>query len=446
MSDAHTDADGKSTRSVTKNGRGVLIYRQWKNKGGTRIFSPDWTRRIVHAGRQYFFNLGPNLREAAKYADQIDAFLGVPGHTMAMALERFAPEKRDRPQHSETNLGDVADAFRKARPALDISEKTAEGYLDRLFWIVRYVRAYRDGKKVVRMSGQWAADLSSERAIPVSFLTREVGSDFKAAVVLEAAGDSALEQVKKRSANSTLRNAKAVFSEAAREHLAGLDLPPTLDGFLATKPFRKVAKRYHFPPVDVVRRIFADAPLLKAGDKNAYVAFLLALWAGLRKGEIAAARRWWMLDAAGSKLRHRIIVQAEGDFLPKGRQTGYTEICDWAKREIMDSCRSITYLIEGNETERNDAVFRRLATWLQARGLSGSDRIHPVHELRKMFGSWAASRFDLFTAKTWCRHSSIRVTEDYYADLVVQDEVLNLWDPARELAAAKSGTIRSVRV
>lgn len=131
-------------RLVTKNGRGVLIYREWKTMGGKKAYSEHWTRRKMVNGHRYYFPLGTDRKVAVKTAADIEAFLNTLGNTVEQAIARFDPMRLERSTDTnETTIGDVLEAFDAARASLDISERTAAGYRDRLLWLVRYVRAFR---------------------------------------------------------------------------------------------------------------------------------------------------------------------------------------------------------------------------------------------------------------------------------------------------------------
>jgi integrase len=158
---------------------------------------------------------------------------------------------------------------------------------------------------------------------------------------------------------------------------------------------------------------------------DAYAALMLALGTGLRANEIDKARwNWLKFDAKGDCY---LEVRAESDFKPKGGTLRLIKI----PSELFDALTakrqgaSSPYIIGGEaspakgvkgENYRRPETFRAVNAWLRARGVeSEKKRGHPLHRLRKQFGSEIATSAGLFAAQKLLGHSSPTVTAKYYA-------------------------------
>jgi integrase len=424
VNSSNRDPAGRLTRFVTKQGKGVLITRLWKtNSDGERVFASAWTRRIVRNGRQFYFTLPAEREKAEEVANEIDAFLQVRSNTIEDAIARFSPEKRivveGRPV---ATLRSVINLFRLKRDVLDVKKSSARVYVGSIIRMIAVAQARRARRGMKR--GKMDA-ASKDRVLDsaVSCLAdSHLVSDFKEAMLASAGADEALRKQRKRTVNSYLRNAASLFTDAAMRQYAaaGLNVPKP-KCFDIELPFRKVDKKYRLPEPAVVSAVFDLAPALKAMDRNAYLAYLLALHAGLRKEEIAHCRRGWFSTTAPWRIR----IQAEGSFNPKGTE-GETEMEEWAYREVMELAGEDT-ILTGTITDRKDGAFRVLNSRLKSAGLR---RFKPAHELRKLFGSYIASTRGIFVAQKFLRHQSAQLTSDDYADNILDETVRARWRAA----------------
>jgi len=60
----------------------------------------------------------------------------------------------------------------------------------------------------------------------------------------------------------------------------------------------------------------------------------------------------------------------------------------------------------------------------------GWDRNSPLHECRKLYGSYLANKEGLYAAQKALRHSSPQVTSDAYADIMLDDKIIQFWEAA----------------
>ncbi|MBL9213093.1 MAG: tyrosine-type recombinase/integrase [Opitutaceae bacterium] len=261
-----------------------------------------------------------------------------------------------------------------------------------------------------------------------------------------------------------LRNAAACFSDKAREVLErnGLKLGNPFEGVERSQDIRR------FEPLkpELIDRIMADAHLLLMGDPNAmnpettafatehkkahgrlpqwrdidfrkphpdaYAALLLAYGAGLRANEIDKARWEWLQHKDGIFLIQ--IPEEEADFKPKGGEGRTVRIQAEVFAALHRSrVEASPYIIGGSETTgkaarglayRSPLTFRKINLWLRDRGVEkGKSRGHPLHTLRKQYGSVIATHHGLFHAQHLLGHKSPVVTSKYYASPTASPEM-----------------------
>lgn len=244
------------------------------------------------------------------------------------------------------------------------------------------------------------------------------------------------EEANVTSVNSTLTQARAVFSRQALELYRdrGLRLPATLEAFLKVPKFRN-DRDVSYRPIDraVLEAIEADA---LTQPKAVRLIYVLARIVGMRGREIVWARRsWieqWTQGGAEAPWRMAIIRRpAEGFKKPKGKErwvplTKATcnliiQLADEAERESASADGSAPispsgYLLPGGtKTDRINLVKREAAAWIRT---FLPDRVKGLHELRKQAGSEIATRDGIMAARDWLGHASVTTTEAHYATLL----------------------------
>jgi integrase len=429
--------------------RGVLVVRLKKKLGdGRTIVASNYTMRVVRAGRQYYFTLPSTKPEAAKMADDIDRYLDIPTHTVDEALKQFNPDKwaMRHPTARAATIGDVLDAHAKAEKSLGLEERTGSGYRGAMLIMFRQALAFR-------RKGKEPTD-ETVRAMSLDTLTPSLVSDFKLARVSKAGDNKAEVERKKRSANGVFRAVSSIFTEEARTHYAHLVLPADLDKTLASMAYKRTEKqRYRLPPAATIERVMTHAWMLRNGytdesgkfvapDRNAYLAWLLAAHAGLRKKEIGQAVREWV----ESGKTPRMWVRSTPDFVAKGKDEGFAEVEPWVVEEIITLAESPSLILSGNETERTGDVFRRLNAWLKERGLGASKGEKAVHGLRALCGSYWATTRGIFTAQKFLRHKTVDVTNDHYADVILDKTLHRYWKERPVWAVTDGDAVEVVTV
>ena len=272
-------------------------------------------------------------------------------------------------------------------------------------------------------------------ARPVTLLSPDLVAAYIGARRAEAQGadDQARSAQIQRTANSTLRQAASLLSPKVLATLkrGGLDDLPDfreLRDAIETERFSRVAKLHWNPPGDdVLGKTLREWAEMK--DRNLFLAIGLALSCGLRAGEIGQARWDWFTARNGapfldSRERDDISVDVKN-------RTGLIQVTPldpwWTtlhtRARVMGWLGTGTELvIQGSTTYRDDSLWRQLSAWLDALGWMTTKK---AHALRAYAGSMVALKFGIYEASRWCRHSSVKVTEDHYAYFVGRQQGLD---------------------
>jgi integrase len=241
-------------------------------------------------------------------------------------------------------------------------------------------------------------------------LREETVWEFEKRRLLGEGKDAAGDGTTRRTVKSVMRQARSIFAARFLVRKTFGSVHGQLDGFRLA-PLAKAPKcRYTLPSTNLIDRTWQALPGLTETDPSATVAFLLAATAGLRKGEIAAARWDWIDWERGT-----MHIRCEHDFTPKSGEERLVGIPADVLGRLKDMRRPGRYVLPGTDTERKELVFRRLSAWMRDLGWN---RVKTVHELRKLFGAQVATQAGLYVAQRALGHASPTVTNDHYADLV----------------------------
>jgi integrase len=237
-------------------------------------------------------------------------------------------------------------------------------------------------------------------------LTGETVDKYMTAMLRTGADDSA-----RRSARSTLNQARAVFSRWAMEMYGRRFKIPNLEGFRGAGNIKVQPKVYEFPAPAILEKTKEAAKEL-TGEKRK--AWLLCYGLGLRAREAASVEwTWFRTTDKGTVLE---IIRRPG-WAPKASERCLPVPGNlWADLQALkaEDCPTV---LAGSPTRRLDTVERDLAEWM--RGL-GWDREHCAHELRAWKGSVWFTELGAEVAREWLGHRDIATTCRYYARLTRQ--------------------------
>jgi integrase len=266
----------------------------------------------------------------------------------------------------------------------------------------------------------WVAKIDKHR---LEELTAEKINAWKRQRIARAGTSPTAQASARRTVNSYIRCARSLFAPAIRKEIKNLTLPAAL-------PFAGVELEENGSTKYVSRinaqELIADARKeLKEADPEAYKAFLLGLFAGLRKGEIDLLE-WRMLDFTASLIRLE-----ESEWLHLKTNDSAAEIT--VDAEVLAELRAMKpktgeapaqwsqFVLASNRPPkpesvrayyRCEATLDRLNAWLRGKGITANK---PLHELRKELGAIIATQHGIYAASTFLRHSDISTTARHYA-------------------------------
>ncbi len=398
-----------------------LFRRAYEHKGREHEVN-DLYVRIQHGGRREFFPLHTTNHDAAAIKAR-DIFLTVKGAGWAEALAKFKPDAEGPPKLDVT-VGDYLAAVERTRR---LRARTFLNYRICLRTIIAEsfgIRLKKGESKYDYHTGGNAAWAQRIGEIRLERLTPDVVNRWKRERIAGAGHSPAAVASTRRTVNSFIRCARSLFAAALVRELKGLKLPAPLpfDGV----ELEEAGSQKYASKINVQLLIAAAKNELKPADPEAYKAFMLGLFAGMRKAEIDSAE-WQMLDFDAN-----VIRLEESEWLHLKTRDSAADIT--VDPEMMIELRALMpvptgkplpwsqFILQSAHAPRPDSVrvyyraeatFNRLNTWLRGKGIQSHK---PLHELRKEVGAVIATEHGIYAASRFLRHSDISTTARHYAD------------------------------
>ncbi len=234
--------------------RGTPVYRINRRVGAKRYESKTFYYRSARGGASTVIPLGRNWNEASKLADLIEANLSLGEWTIDEVKRRY--KKRILPRAvSEAagivryaTIGEILDTLEEVAPGLHVSESTRQKYRYCLLLLVRRAMERENGG---------AMDKEEARNLPSTILAEALVSQYKQ-MVRKPDANVLKDESSMRTANTTIRNARGIFSSQAMAQYRTRELVlPDLSGFMHAQFFPKVTKKYRLPPTKVIEAVMA---------------------------------------------------------------------------------------------------------------------------------------------------------------------------------------------
>jgi integrase len=410
-----TIENSKTKPKISQAPRSKTHVGYWEQVIFQRRPGGNWCAQIGYGGRQQKISLRTPVKSAAA-ARARDFYLALITKGWSEALAELKPERMPIPPADASTVGDFLEEL---KATADIRPKTLEGYAVALRKIVADAFAIDGGKaKFDYRSGGRQKWIDRVHAVKLTALTPEVVQKWKRAFIDRAGDDPIRSRAAKISVNSFLRRAKSLFAPDATKHLTRVQLPSPL-------PFEKVkfeprqSMRYR-STINVKELTSAAREELAQADPPAFLAFLLALGAGLRRMEIDRLE-WsafrWNENVIRIEPTQHLVVKTEHSI---GDVPVDPELMS-IMRGFHAKARS-SFVIESDnlprpratfENYRAQHVFERLSAWLRTKGVTAQK---PIHELRKESGSMVNRKHGLTAAKDFLRHADIAITAAHYID------------------------------
>jgi integrase len=398
------------TRAVGKNDSRYWrsrIYRPFNAHGEA---SPHYSMRLQMRGHRMSFSLGTGNAEAAarKAANVYNDFLslGVEG-----AFAKY------RPQKSADSIATVGQWIEAAKAVATVNSATFALYAAALRKIAGdIIKVKRNRQRFGPKGGGARTYRQAIDAAPLPLLSPAAIQKWRIEYV-KRAKTPAEQRSRMTSCNSTLRQARSLFG---KKIIKFIPLPESAP-FQHVEFFPRQSAKY-FSRIDAKALLAQAQNELAQKDPAAFVVILIALAAGLRKGEIDTLC-WHQIDFERGLIR---VEHTDTASLKSADSRGEVPI-DASVVELLRGFRARAtgaFVIEGGEGVagprawgrhyRVQSVFDRVTAWLRKNGVTAKK---PLHELRKELGALITAEHGIYAASRVLRHADLSTTAAHYTDL-----------------------------
>jgi integrase len=375
----------------------------------------EWYARVQFQGKRTFFPLGtPNRAAAAAKARDIFLFLTVNGWPLTLARYKGRSQSASAADTSEITVGSFLDAVF----SVCTNRSTIEGYATAFRKIVADLFGLSaDPAKFDYQSGGRDEWLAKIHGIQLSEITPAKIQEWKQ-FFLAAAGEDPLALRKARiSVNTLLRRSRSLFSRRVLRQLR-LALPSPLPFHgVEFEPRQSMKYRSDFNVIDLIRQANKE---LRTSNPAAYMIFLLAVTAGLRRKEID------LLEWPSFRFKENLIrIEPTKFFHPKSQDSIgeihmdpqiiaiFRQYHAKAKSNFVISSAKPPKTVSRGDYYRCESHLDTLNAWLRSKGVNTQK---PLHTLRKEYGSLINKAYGIHAASKALRHADISVTNNFYTD------------------------------
>ena len=418
---AATDVNQKSGKQLAntiraaagKNDSRYWLPRVFRPVNARGEASPHYSMKVQFRGRRMAFTLGTGNKDAA--AKRAAAIYG---ELLAHGVEATLTKRRAQRPEGE-GVATIGEYLRAAQSVMAVRPATLAAYATHLRRIAGDILNLRATRRT-KIKQKRATRQAIENA-PVSILTADAVQAWRLAFVARAGANGTKARSARISSNSIIRQARSLFAPKVVKFLGALRLPDPIP-FSGVGFFPRDSMRYtsRIDAGVLMRQVRED---LAQSDPDSFLVMLLALAAGLRRGEIDRLL-WRNVDVAGGRI---IIEESEHGQLKTEESRGTVDIDPrtveilrgfQAKAQgqfVIEAKRAIAGVAsrEWGNRYRCVTVFERANRWLRAHGIEGNKALHV---LRKEAGAIVVTREGIFAASQFLRHGDIAVTAAHYAD------------------------------
>ena len=374
--------------------------------------------RVVYKGRRVRFPLETaNKNEAASKATLIFKFLTENG--WEKTIEKYKEESAKPVETAEPDVATVGDLIVNAAKYTTVREQSFRAYKQAFRKIVADIMKISGEKKNATVGSdgnrEWKYKVDSVALVQI---TPSKVQSWRQSRINETGKDASAKRKAAVTANSQIRNAKALFSKKILPFLKEeIELPDPLP-FQDIQVEKKGSLRYH-SRIDASQLLVDAEQELKEDAPEAYKVFLLALVCGLRVSEIDYLL-WESIDFERGTLHVR---SSEYHLLKSEDSEGIIDLsestCRYLQSCVGDAVDDFVVVVRKEDCAAKSAPYRSqkhfnvLRKWLRSKGVREQK---PIHTLRKEIGSLIATEQGIFAASRYLRHADIQVTAAFYAD------------------------------
>ena len=391
-----------------------VLFHQSYTRNGKRRQTKDWAFKIAHDRHRETFPLG-TTNKAAAAAKARDIYLSLQASGWEQTLARYKPRSKT---PASTQEGTTVGSYLEAIFHLKTNRSTVEGYAVAFRKIVADIFGLSDDPaKFDYQSGGREKWLAKVNAVPLNEVTPARIQQWKQSFLSEARDDPLALRKARTSANTFLRRSRSLFSPKMLRQLQ-LPLPSPLP--FAGVEFEPRQSMKYRSNVNVVKLIKLANNELKPSDPSAYMVFLLAVAAGLRRKEID------LLEWSAFRFNENVIrIEPTQFFHPKSEDSIgeiqvdpeivaiFRQYHAKAKGPFVIPSRRPPKTVLRGDYYRCEQHIERLNAWLRKKGVKTQK---PLHTLRKEFGSLVNQAHGIHAASKALRHADINVTNNFYTD------------------------------
>ena len=401
--------------SVGKNDSRYWLSRVFRPVNDRGEVSPHYSMKVQFRGRRMAFTLGSANKEAAARRAA-----SIYGDLLRLGIEATIAKHRAQKKTSTPGMATVGQWIEAARELSGSNAATFAQYAASLRLIAGQILSV---KKTQKRFGPGKGGAQAYRegidGASLEILSEQAVQRWRLAYVAQAK-NPAQERSRMTSANSTIRQARSLFADKVVRFLPDVGLPSPRP-FAGVEFFPRQSAKY-FSRIDAQALLRKAQSELAESDPAAFLAMLLALAGGLRRGEIDSLA-WPQIDFERALIR---VEPTESASLKTADSRGEVPI-DSSVVAILRGFRAkarAQFVIEAEGGQygprvwgrhyRADAVFTRLNYWLRKQGVTARK---PLHELRKELGSLITAEHGIYAASRVLRHSNVATTAAHYTDL-----------------------------
>jgi len=387
------------------------------------VESPHYSLKIAFKGRRMRFTTGTGNKDAAA---RIAA--GIYNDLLSLGVDATLAKYRPQKPTPGDNVATIGEWITAAQEVSAANEATFTAYARSLRTIASGIATIKKTKnRYGPKKGGSTKFRESIDSLSLETLSAEAIQRWRLAYVKKAK-NPAKERSAKISCNSLIRQARSLFAEKVVRFLPLLRLPDPAP-FTKVEFYERQNSKY-FSKIDAPAIVLAANTILSKSNQEAFLAFLLAIGAGLRRSEIDTLC-WHQIDIKRGLIR---VENTEAARLKTDESRAEVAI-DEKLASTLQGYRALKkakdgdFVITGDGDEgkkgwgqhyRANTVFDALITWLRDYKQDGKTPLKeirkPIHELRKELGALITSKHGIYAASHTLRHSTVATTAAYYAD------------------------------
>lgn len=431
-------------REVRYSRHGVTIWRI-RSKGYIGL---QWHFRVQLNGIRGVFRLGYDRSKAHKMAREISQKAKAkvplielyreynPQSSMVEKLEKDAHssdskvEVRDTPlakaEKSEITIQEIVKAYREGAlsPSIEYKPSTARVNINQLRKVMRLGlgMSFPKGTSIEQMDAKLFQ-------LPISALTADMVVKFKDTMLGLGVDYDEIDEIERLnrsgSANSTLRQAKSLFSKQAREAYRRAKLSVPIPREFMDSGFLSVADyQYTLPPFDLIQKLSGKLAQLKESNIDQYLILMLGLFVGLRPGETKHLLK--------EKIQYsgywKVVIDVTKYYKPKGYHERAIKIPSELGKHLLELCQGhdSQFVLSGNKTYRAKDLFDEINPDL--RNNFFPDVKKPCYELRKLYASASNVALGIDITHNRMGHKDRSTTDKNYIDRDAPQELVDLFN------------------